>query len=260
MLIILKLYIIILSKLKQKTKLKQKPKYKQNNKGNKIMINDLVIYKERKPDRVKSSVIAPVRSKKSYFDNENIKFFTASEINRLIDGADSQFYKTAILLIYETGARIDEARNIKFMDIDPLTKRIKVLTLKQRKKSQIYRYLKISDKLLALILHYRLSNNMQNSDFVLAKASGKPAVTKMGVSLMLKNLVERVLGKDYLDKAHPHALRHSRAVHLLDSGMNIKLLQNFLGHSNIINTLIYLKYSNKDLYEAIDKANKTERI
>lgn len=33
------------------------------------------------------------------------------------------------------------------------------------------------------------------------------------------------------------------------------LLKNFLVHSNIVNTLIYLKYSNKDMAEAIDKAN-----
>ena len=101
---------------------------------------------------------------------------------------------------------------------------------------------------------------MQDSDFILAKVSGKPAITKVGFSLMLKNLVERILGKEYLDKAHPHALRHARAIHLLDSGMNIMLLKNFLGHSNIVNTLIYLKYSNKDLYEAIDKANRKEGL
>ena len=215
---------------------------------------DIIIYEEKKQDRVKLAGIEPVRSKKSYFDNENIKYFTVAEINRLID-TDNQFYKMAILLLYETGARIEEARTIKFMDIDPATKRIKVLTLKQRRKSQIFRYLKISDKLLALILHYRLTNNMQDSDFILTQKTGAAAITKMGFSVMFKKIVGMALGKDYLDRAHPHALRHSRAIHLLDAGMNIKLLQNFLGHNNIINTLIYLKYSNKDLHDAIDRAN-----
>ena len=215
---------------------------------------EIIIYEEKKPDRVKLAAIEPVRSKKSYFDNENIKYFTVSEINRLID-TDNPFYKMAILLLYETGARIEEARNIKFMDLDPATKRIKVLTLKQRRKNQIFRYLKISDKLLALILHYRLTNNMQDSDFILAQKTAREAITKAGFSLKFKKIVEITLGKDYLDRAHPHILRHSRAIHLLDAGMNIKLLQNFLGHNNIINTLIYLKYSNKDLSEAIDRAN-----
>ena len=219
------------------------------------MINNLIPYEEKKPDRIKPVVVAPVRSKKSYFDNEDIKFFTVAEFNRLIDGIDNLFYKMAIMLIYETGARIEEARNIKFSDIDSSNGRIKILTLKQRKKGQIYRYLKISDKLLAMILHSQLSNKSGDNDFVLARESGKTAITKMGFSLMLKKYVKETLGQEYLNRAHPHALRHSRAIHLLDAGMNIKLLQNFLGHSNIINTLIYLKYSNKDLYEAIDKAN-----
>ena len=219
------------------------------------MINNLIPYEEKKPDRIKPVVVSPVHSKKSYFDNEDIKFFSAAEFNRLTDGTLNQFYKMAIMLLYETGARIEESRNIKFADIDSSNGRIKILTLKQRRKGQIFRYLKISDKLLTLILHYRLSNNMQNNDFILAQGSGKSAITKMGFSLMLKKYVKETLGQEYLNRAHPHALRHSRAIHLLDAGMNIKLLQNFLGHSNIINTLIYLKYSNKDLYEAIDKAN-----
>ena len=219
------------------------------------MINNLIPYEEKKPDRIKPVVVSPVHSKKSYFDNEDIKFFSAAEFNRLTDGTLNQFYKMAIMLLYETGARIEEARNIKFADIDSSNGRIKILTLKQRRKGQIFRYLKISDKLLTLILHYRLSNNMQNNDFILAQWSGKAAITKMGFGFMLKKSVKEILGQEYLDRAHPHALRHSRAIHLLDAGMNIKLLQNFLGHSNIINTLIYLKYSNKDLYEAIDRAN-----
>ena len=72
---------------------------------------------------------------------------------------------------------------------------------------------------------------------------------------MFKSYAVKLLGQSNLDKAHPHALRHTRAVHLLDSGMNIMLLKNFLGHASISNTLIYLKYSNKDMAEAINRAN-----
>ena len=80
-----------------------------------------------------------------------------------------------------------------------------------------------------------------------------------GLETRLQGLEMR-LGKDYLDREHPHALRHARAVHLLDSGMNRMLLKNFLGHSNIVNTLIYLKYSNKDMAEAIDRANGSDQL
>ena len=132
---------------------------------------------------------------------------------------------------------------------------LKVLTLKQRKKNKIYRYLKISDKLLSLILNHRVTAKLTDEDFILSQRQGKPAITRKGISLMLKSYVLKLLGQSNLDKAHPHALRHTRAVHLLDSGMNIMLLKNFLGHASISNTLIYLKYSNKDMAEAISRAN-----
>jgi site-specific recombinase XerD len=108
---------------------------------------------------------------------------------------------------------------------------------------------------MTLILNHRISHKLNDNDFILSKKIGGPAIARKSISYILKYNTEKVLGKAYLDKAHPHALRHTRAVHLLDSGMNIMLLKNFLGHSNISNTLIYLKYSNKDLTEAIGKAN-----
>ena len=58
------------------------------------------------------------------------------------------------------------------------------------------------------------------------------------------------------DRAHPHTLRHSRAIHLLDSCANIILVSNALGHKNIKSTLIYLKYSNQELDKALDEANQ----
>ena len=191
----------------------------------------------------------------NYYENDNIVFFTASQIKTLTDGIDNPFHKLVILLLYETGARIEEARTLKFSDIDTGNGRVKVLTLKQRKKNKIYRYLKISDKLLSLILNHRVTAKLTDEDFILSQRQGKPAITRKGISLMLKSYVVKLLGQSNLDKAHPHALRHTRAVHLLDSGMNIMLLKNFLGHASISNTLIYLKYSNKDMAEAINRAN-----
>ncbi|MHB1663750.1 MAG: tyrosine-type recombinase/integrase [bacterium] len=133
--------------------------------------------------------------------------------------------------------------------------RTKVLTLKQRKANKIYRYLKISDKLISLILNHRVVDKLDDNDFIFAKRTKEPAIARKSISYILKYNTEKLLGKENLYKAHPHGLRHTRAIHLLDSGMNIMLLKNFLGHANISNTLIYLKYSNKDMAEAVDKAN-----
>jgi len=219
--------------------------------------NEITIYSETPITKngKKTELIQTDFKTNNYYENDNIVFFTTAQIKTLIDGIDNTFHKLSILLLYETGARIEEARALKFSDIDMSNGRIKVLTLKQRKKNKIYRYLKISDKLLSLILNHRVVNKLSDDDFILSQAHSKAAITRKGISLMLKSYVVRLLGQNNIDKAHPHALRHTRAVHLLDSGMNIMLLKNFLGHANIVNTLIYLKYSNKDMAEAVDRAN-----
>ena len=222
------------------------------------MDNQVTIYAETPITKngKKTELVETDLKTNNYYENDNIVFFTVFQIKTLIDGIDNPFHKLVILLLYETGARIEEARTLKFSDIDTGNGRVKLLTLKQRKANKIYRYLKISDKLLSLILNHRVINKLTDDDFILSQSSGKQAITRKGISLMFKSYVLKILGNNNLDKAHPHALRHTRAIHLLDSGMNIMLLKNFLGHANIANTLIYLKYSNKDMAEAIDRANK----
>ena len=217
--------------------------------------NEVVVYTEIKKANGKTKLVeTELKGKNNYYDNDHIVFYSKEQFKALLDGITNEFHKLAVLLMYETGARVEELRDIKFSDVEN-SGRIKVLTLKQRKKNKIYRYLKISDKLMALILSHRLNNKLNDNDFVLSKKTGGPAIARKSISYILKYNTEKILGKAYLDKAHPHALRHTRAVHLLDSGMNIMLLKNFLGHSNISNTLIYLKYSNADMVVAVDKAN-----
>lgn len=191
----------------------------------------------------------------SYYESENIKYFYIEQLRSFLDGVSNRFHQMIFLMLYETGARINEARNIRFMDIDNTTNKVKVYTSKQRKQKVVYRVLRVSDKLKALFLERRLEKQIDPEDYIMAKKSGGNPISQSAVDATIKRNVERILGGAYLDNAHAHAFRHSRAVHLLDAGMNIKELQRFLGHSNIENTLIYLKYCNKHLQNQITEAN-----
>ncbi|MHB1546566.1 MAG: tyrosine-type recombinase/integrase [bacterium] len=218
------------------------------------MENEIAVYAEIVKGK-KTQLIKTELKTNNYYESVIIVFYTVHQLKALIDGIDNPFHKLIALALYETGARIEEARALKFSDIDTSNGRIKILTLKQRKANKIYRYLKISDKLLSLILNHRIANKLSDADFIFSKAPGGPAIARKSIAYILKYNTDKLLGKDELYKAHPHALRHTRAIHLLDAGMNIMLLKNFLGHANISNTLIYLKYSNKDMARAIDDAN-----
>ena len=218
-------------------------------------MNEIIVVNEIQKSGGKTKLVRTELKGNNYYENDNIVFYSAEQLKALLEGTANDFHKLAILIMYETGARVEEARALKFSDVEPGTGRVKVLTLKQRKTNKTYRYLKISDKLLSLILNHRISHKLNDNDFILSKKTAGEAIARKSISYILKYNTSKILGNSFLNKAHPHALRHTRAVHLLDSGMNIMLLKNFLGHSNISNTLIYLKYSNKDMAEAIDKAN-----
>lgn len=211
------------------------------------MQESIVFYEEIK--KGKKSVLKETTLKKS---NETIKFFYKDEFKLLMENTNNGFHRLLFLFIYETGSRISEALSVKYSDIDESTSKVKIPVLKQKRK--VWKFLKISDKLLSLILSRRLKGFDKN-DYVFARFKGKRHISRQAADKIFAKYVKNILGDSYSDKAHLHALRHSRAVHLLDSGMNIMLLKNFLGHSNISNTLIYLKYSSKDLDNAIDQAN-----
>ena len=53
---------------------------------------------------------------------------------------------------------------------------------------------------------------------------------------------------------HPHALRHSKAVHLVEADVNIIYIRDFMGHSSVKTTEIYAKISSKSRQKAVEKA------
>ena len=53
---------------------------------------------------------------------------------------------------------------------------------------------------------------------------------------------------------HPHTFRHSKAVHLLESGIELIYIRDFLGHSSVKTTEIYAKVCTKNKREALEKA------
>ena len=218
------------------------------------MPNDIIVVDSEIVEKPSYS-ITTAKKKDNYYRTSDVVYLTKAEVRKLIDGAENAFNKMLFLLLYETGGRVSEVIALRFMDVDYETRRVKLITLKQKTEKQVFRHLLITKNLLSLIKERRSVLNLSEEDFILTRKHTRRPITRHGVGFLLKKEIRRLLGENYIYKAHPHALRHTRAIHLLDSGMNIMLLKNFLGHANIANTLIYLRYSNKDMAEAIERAN-----
>lgn len=176
---------------------------------------------------------------------EEIKYLSMQELHTLLSVSDNA-YRLAWLVCYETASRISEALKLTFGDLNLETNRLKVINLKQRKKNS-FRLIKISDRLKSLILQEQLWRNCSKEDYIL-KNRDRTIYNYAFIRYAAQANIER-------DRAHPHTLRHSRAIHLLDSGANIVLVSKVLGHKNIKSTLIYLKYSNQELDKALECAN-----
>ena len=85
----------------------------------------------------------------------------------------------------------------------------------------------------------------------------KERFSRMGITLILKKYADRARKINPAlipETVTPHVLRHSKAMHLLQSGVNLIYIRDFLGHTSISTTEIYARVDSKLKREALEKA------
>jgi integrase/recombinase XerD len=143
-------------------------------------------------------------------------------------------------LLYGSGLRISEALNVQVQDLNRSEGLLRVLGKGKRE-----RWVPVGSKSLASIEQYlELERNQWTHTpwLLLNKRGGK--LSRMGAWKIIQSCT-LVLGKS----VHPHTLRHSFATHLLEAGMDLRSLQELLGHADITTTQIYTHVSRGYLQE-----------
>lgn len=174
-------------------------------------------------------------------------YLTVDEIDKLLDidiiDAFSARNKSILELLYSSGLRISELINLEFKNIDLNECIIRVLG-----KGSKERIIPINDiaiyYLKIYVKDYRkeLVKNEQNN-YIYLNNHGKK-MTRQGVFKMIKKQTNLSgINKD----VSPHTLRHSIATHMLLNGANLRIIQEFLGHSDIGTTQIYTHLTNQKL-------------
>lgn len=192
---------------------------------------------------------------------ESINYLTIEGIKLLFEQPDLTTNKgirdlALLALMYDTGARVQE-----IIDLTPSSLRLdKPCTIKLVGKGTKARIVPLMEEEVAHLKHYLTKNHLWDRNknlYPLFSNYRKEKLTRAGVSHILQHYADMARRKNALlipDKISPHSLRHSKAMHLLQAGVNLVYIRDILGHVSVTTTELYARADSKQKREAIEKA------
>ena len=173
-----------------------------------------------------------------------IPFLTEEELKALLTQPDPSTRHglrdlTLLSLLYDSGARVQEITDLKLKDIRLTNPAMATLTGKGRKARQVP-LMKETCKLLdAYIRNYNLNSEPLTSPLFFNQKG--QALSRYGITYILKKYVSQAELDSDTRKISPHVLRHTKAMHLLRAGVNMIYIRDFLGHVDISTTEVYAR-------------------
>lgn len=163
---------------------------------------------------------------------------SAGELRRLFATIENKKHQTMVYMAYSAGLRVSEVCQLQTRDIDLERLTIHVVNSKGSKD----RMVPLSPALVALLQAYLLEYQPTIWLFE-GQLPGEPYSVRS-----LQSIFRRAKEKAEVRKGVTfHSLRHSYATHLLESGTDVRLIQELLGHSDIKTTLKYTHVSQRTL-------------
>jgi integrase/recombinase XerD len=161
---------------------------------------------------------------------------SVNEVERLIVATKNIKHKAILMLAYSSGLRKMELTQMKPSAIDSERMQVHVVQGKGKKD----RYTLLSPKVLELLRFYYKNDRPKTFLFEAQGNKGKALADRTIDAIIKKSSQNAGIKKDISF----HTLRHCFATHLLESGVNLRLIQSLLGHTSIKTTSIYLHLAN----------------
>jgi integrase/recombinase XerD len=162
---------------------------------------------------------------------------------------------TLLSVLYDTGARVQEIIDVKVCDIILDSPSVIVLAGKGNKVRRV----PLMKNTVALLQSYLNENDLSKkwkNRYPVFTNNQHNKLTKEGVAYILKKYVKKARKKSLGVPEHvsPHIFRHSKAMHLLQAGVNLIYIRDFLGHVDIKTTEIYARADTETKRKAIENA------
>jgi len=159
------------------------------------------------------------------------------EVIDLLRATRNLKHRAVLALIYSSGLRVGELLSLQLKDIDVDRKQILIKNGKGRKD----RYVMLAESFIPLLFNY-LGRYTPEKFFV--EGQDGEVYSSSSIRMFLKIACRRA---KIQKKITPHTLRHSYATHMLENGIDLRYIQELLGHSRPETTMIYTHVTQRDL-------------
>ena len=169
-----------------------------------------------------------------------------TEVRSILSNMELLRYRVCLTTIYSCGLRLSEGTHLKVENIDSARGFLHVQSKGHMGKKD--RYVPLPQRTLSLLRDQWKSHRNKVWLFPSAGRSGKemPEATKPISNSSVQSAFRKTLKTAAINKkATVHSLRHSWATHLLEAGINLRLIQAWLGHSSPATTSVYTHLTEK---------------
>ncbi|WP_442587644.1 site-specific integrase [Pedobacter sp. AW31-3R] len=192
---------------------------------------------------------------------ETMSYLSIDGIKLLLEQPDTSTHRgrrdlSLLSLMYDTGSRVQE-----IIDLTPLSLRLnKPATIKIIGKGNKARLVPMLDAQIEHLQRYMKENRLNEpfaNHYPLFFNSRKEKLTRAGISYILEKYAMSAKAENPLlipDNISPHSLRHSKAMHLLQAGVNLVYIRDILGHVSVVTTEIYARADSKQKRDVLEKA------
>lgn len=194
----------------------------------------------------------------------SIEYITLEAMKFLLEKPDKMSERgrrdmVLLCLLYDSGARVQELADLKVRDIRTKSPAVVKLTGKGNKR----RIVPLMEPMSELLKKYLKENNLTEPytlDYPLFSNRSKNKFTRAGISYIVKKYASEAIKEApelFPDNLSPHCFRHSKAIHLLQSGVNLIYIRDFLGHVDVKTTEIYAKIDGEMKRKALERNNNS---
>lgn len=173
-------------------------------------------------------------------ENKKIDFLTKEELTYFLNSINTNTRKgirnyTLISIMYDSAARASEIINVKVNDLN-LNNNPSISLYGKGKK---YRTIPITENSKELLIKYIELEKLNNFSYLFSGSKSNKATPKM-----ISHIIKKYAKLSNISKnIHPHSLRHTRAVHLLEAGIPLVYIRDILGHESVTTTEVYARVS-----------------